>query len=355
MSGDHAPSSAGNEGSIRQFSLQQYNRAISELRKHMSATGHQSVEVALICCLLFIYFDILSGYRASALCHLENGLNILRGWRARNVHSSSSNTWLPSSQSNIIEGYLIQLFCRLDIQASLLLDTRIPQSCTILPMGGNEVTEFTPTRFSGLADARIVLEKIANYLTYFIAKQRQNPDRFSDSIPSAIIIEQAKINARLRGWSQALDDLLIRRGATMSNNDLGAVILLKMHRKGISLVLTHAESPSERVSDRFTGDFADVVSLAELLLKSTGVTRFSKGPPIFALDLGVIAPLFMTATFCRDATVRRKAISLLYASARQEALLDGATVAKIAERGDARQDRAVPGGVLELCTKVRSD
>ena len=351
MSGDHAPSSAGREESIRRFSLQQYNRAISELRTHMSTTGHQSVEVALVCCLLFIYFDILSGYHESARCHLENGLNILRGWRARNAHSSSSNTWLPSSQSNLIDGYLVQLFCRLDIQASLLLGTRIPQSCTILPMGGNEVTEFTPTRFSGLADARNVLEKIANYLTYFIARKRQNPDRFPDSIPSAIIIEQAKIDARLRAWSQALEDLLIRTGTTMSNNELGAVVLLKMHRKGISLILTHAESPSERVPDRFTGDFAEVISLAESLLKSTGVTGSSKGSPIFALDLGVIAPLFMTAKLCSNATVRRKAISLLYASARQEALLDGATVAKIAERVNARVDRAVPGGVLELRNK----
>ena len=350
ISEDHA-ARTGREEWNRRFSLQQYNKAIAKLRKHLLTKGHQSVEVALICCLLFVCFESLLGNHESALCHMESGLDILRSWRARNVHSPSSNIWSPSSESDIVEDHLIQVFCRLDMQATLLLDTRIPQFLTILPIDGNEATDFIPTRFASLTEARNVLDTIGNQLAYFIILNHPDPDRPPDSVPSTMITEQAKLDARLQEWSQAFDDLLKRTSTTMSIIELRGAILLKIHRKAMSLLLAAGESISERVFDKFTSAFAEITSLAECLLKSTGDTRSSARSPTFALDLGVIAPLYMAARKCTDPSIRRHAISLLYASARREALWDGVLAAKVAERVETMEDRMVPGGVLELAQR----
>lgn len=350
ISEDHA-ARTGQEEWDRRFALQQYNRAIINLRKHLSTSGHQSVEVALICCLLFICFESLSGNHKSALCHLESGLDILRNWRTRNIHLSSSNVWFPSSESDIIEDHLIQVFSRLDMQAILLLDTRIPQFYTMPPTVGNEANDLVPTRFAGLTEARNVLEKIGNQLACFIVLNCPDPDQPPDSVAPATIMEQAELNDQLERWTQGYDDLLKRTSTTLSIQELRGAILLKLHRKAMFLILAGGQSMSERVFARFTDAFAEITSLAESLLKSSGGSGSSDGSPTFAIDLGVVAPLYMTARKCSDPTVRRRAISLLHASARREALWDGVMVAKIAEQVEAEKDRMVPGNVLELAQK----
>ncbi|KAI4124592.1 MAG: hypothetical protein LQ347_005681, partial [Umbilicaria vellea] len=348
--GDYATKTGRNEWECR-FSLQQYNRAITKLRKHLSTKGHQSVEVALICCLLFICFESLLGNHESALCHLESGIDILRGWRARNVHLSSSNIWSPSSESDIIEDHLVQVFSRLDMQATLLLDTRVPQCQTIQPIHGNIALDCIPTRFVGLSEARSVLDKIGNQLALFIITNHPDPDLPPDSVSSATKMEQTELTARLEGWSQAYDDLLTKTSTMMTVNELRGAILLRMHRKALSLILAGGVSVSERVFDRFTGTFAEIISLSESLLKSKGRSGFAKGSPTFALDLGIVAPLYMTARKCTDPIIRQRAVSLLHASARREAFWDGAMAAKVAEQVEAEHNRMVPGGVLELAQK----
>lgn len=338
----------GQEEWKTRFSLQQYNRAISNLRKHLSSKGHQSVEVALICCLLFICFESLVGNHESALCHLESGLDILSGWRSRNIHISSSNIWSPSSGSDIIEDHLIQVFSRLDMQATLLLDTRIPRFHTIQPMHGNKAVDCIPTRFVGLGEAKNVLDKIGNQLAYFIITRHPDPELPPDSVSAATIMEQTELNAQLEGWSQAYDDLLEKTSTMMTVNELRGAILLKMHRKAMALLLAGGGSVSERVFDGFTGTFAEIISLSESLLKSNRGSGRSDGSSTFALDLGIIAPLYMTARKSTDPAMRQRAISLLYASARREAFWDGNMAAKIAERVEAGQNRTVSGGILVL-------
>lgn len=52
--------------------------------------------------------------------------------------------------------------------------------------------------------------------------------------------------------------------------------------------------------------------------------------PSFSADLGIVPPLFVVATKCRDPTVRREAIQLLRSSARREGMWDSEMTANIA-------------------------
>lgn len=51
--------------------------------------------------------------------------------------------------------------------------------------------------------------------------------------------------------------------------------------------------------------------------------------PSFSADLGIVPPLFVVATKCRDPTVRRQAIQLLMSSSRREGMWDSELIARI--------------------------
>lgn len=75
------------------------------------------------------------------------------------------------------------------------------------------------------------------------------------------------------------------------------------------------------------------VSLAEanLGLSNSDSQDTKPLPPSFALDMGVIGPLYEVARRCRDPGLRRKIVHLLRMSNRQEGLLKSSTYAKIVE------------------------
>ena len=321
----------------RRFSLQQYNKAIHKLGKDLSTKGCQSAEVALTCCLLFFCFESVQGNHKSALCHLQSGLEILRSWRVKDSQSSFNNIWISSSKSDIIEDYLVRVFSHLDMQASLFLhtNTRLPPLHTLLTNSGSDATHFIPISFASLDQARNMLEKLSNRLAYFIILNQPDPDRSPDNIPSTVIEEHNDLTAQLQRWSQLFDDLLKMTSIKMSTNELRGAVLLRMQRKTMSLILATGGPVAESTVDEYTGTFTEIASLAESLLKTTGGPGAPAGPPSFSLELGVIAPLYLTARKCSDLTVRQHARSLLYASVCREGLWDGPAVAKIAERVEA--------------------
>jgi hypothetical protein len=60
------------------FTIQQYNKSISKLQRHVGSSSPESIYVTLICCLAFICLETLRGHHEAAITHLTNGLNILR-------------------------------------------------------------------------------------------------------------------------------------------------------------------------------------------------------------------------------------------------------------------------------------
>ncbi|OIW32244.1 hypothetical protein CONLIGDRAFT_572876, partial [Coniochaeta ligniaria NRRL 30616] len=60
------------------FTIQQYNKSISKLQRHVGSSSPESIQVTLICCLAFICLETLRGHHEAAITHLINGLNILQ-------------------------------------------------------------------------------------------------------------------------------------------------------------------------------------------------------------------------------------------------------------------------------------
>ena len=94
------------------FAISQYTKAISHLRRSLSA-GKQAPLTALMSCILFVCFDSLRGYFDSAMVHLQSGLKILRDMKTKS-----------QEDDDIVENNLSPLFMRLSIQSILYIDTR---------------------------------------------------------------------------------------------------------------------------------------------------------------------------------------------------------------------------------------
>jgi hypothetical protein len=107
-----------------------------------------------------------------------------------------------------------------------------------------------------------------------------------------------------------------------------AALILSLYLKCTSIILANILEDSEMVYDSFLPDFKYIVRTCFRLISAQEKTQLPKNPR-FSFDVGVIPPLHLTATKCRDSGTRRAAIDLLFASPRQEGMWDGVLSARI--------------------------
>lgn len=161
-------------------------------------------------------------------------------------------------------------------------------------------------------------------------------------------------------WTSVFDTWVTSTQAQASNHP--SVMLLKVWRVTIGVLLQLEWPPSELSWDAYLSEFVEVVALAADMLGAPASlfnhspsvfsqgqdepsspdssdtslplrTRPWKSPPsIFLVTLGIITPLYMCATRCRDSVTRHQAIALLFYCQRREGLWDSEVAARIATR-----------------------
>ncbi|KAK4174036.1 hypothetical protein QBC36DRAFT_358451 [Triangularia setosa] len=104
------------------FVIQQYNKSIEKLQRHVGSTGTDSVKITLLCCLAFIFLETVRSNHSVAVTHLVNGLRILQSMPF-NVFDCLSDAsifvWPPLGTGHQRDGLempdIIQLFARLEV------------------------------------------------------------------------------------------------------------------------------------------------------------------------------------------------------------------------------------------------
>jgi len=148
-----------------------------------------------------------------------------------------------------------------------------------------------------------------------------NPPEFEIKRKYAYYIRQ------LSSFASAYKPLLDRAISPAGEILHPSALILSLHHKATIITLAAVTSDSEIVYDAFLPDFQYITHTCALLIASQSV----KGPrnPRFSLDVGIVPPLHITATKCRNPVVRREAVNLLFASPRQEGIWDGVLTARI--------------------------
>lgn len=356
------------------FALQQYTKSVKRLREALQDGETGSPRTVLICIVLFTCFQSFIGDHKNAILQIQSGLSLLEERRAEQRQP------LMLQSPPVLEDELVQMFTRLAVQAKsydmafhfpapyvIRLNPSAtpsspsdPSSPSSNSSGSSEPT--IPDQFSTLQDARTSLDSLTERIMCFSEALSAFFGGPAHILPASIRHSGQSFRGSLDRWSRAFEPLLeSRRNIGVTNTQRAGINVCKMMQLMTAVLFWTGFSLSEMHFDAFTTEFRFIVELAKeivvdeelsLAAKRCGSLAkcrhhqrsyhqvlpapfsedngFNHIKPSFALDLGIVPPLFVVATKCRDRKLRREAIQLLVSSPRREGMWDSILSARVA-------------------------
>ncbi|TVY69017.1 putative transcriptional regulatory protein, partial [Lachnellula suecica] len=319
-----APSSSSNGDPKAQLALNQYAKAMGELRRSL-AKGKEEPLTALMSCILFVCFDCMRGWFESAMIHLESGLKILQDIRS------------SSSKNRIIEDNIAPLLMRLSIQSIIYVGTRSPDDQKAFARQLTDVfgkAIVVPEEFESLEEARKALEQLVDGLfrtNYTMGGHISVPlgplDRF------AIFDEYA---TQLSLWNHAFEKFMKTKSNNLSSREVQGAALLKIHHTTVKIMTGLSlgrEGVNEKLLLKFSDDFQIVVNLSKPLIAAIEQdTKKGKPSLTFVCDLGLIAPLYYVCVNCPVVSIRKAAMELLLWCPRREGMWNSVLIAQMIQQ-----------------------
>jgi hypothetical protein len=371
------------------FALQQYGKALTRLRESLQTNERRPQRTVLISIVLFTCFQSFTGDHRAAIAQIQHGLGLLEERR------QEAKQPLMERKDDIVEDELVQVFTRLAIQAKSYdmafhfphpyvirlspgkPDSSAPQS----PSSPSDATSDAsmdphyPEVFATSQEARSALDTLCERIMRFHETLSSYQSGPKGILPAHVKIQSYGFIKQFSQWAEAFDPLLqARRHLGVSNTERAGINVLRMLLLNGSILFHMSYSTSEMNFDNFYKDFKEIVDLAkevvvdeELTLaqarcgnpSSCRHTRTNRPPrnpahyfpgltshqpgayreednychikASFALDLGIVAPLFVAATKCRERKLRREAIRLLMSSPRREGMWDSILSGRVAQ------------------------
>ncbi|KFX99103.1 hypothetical protein O988_04050 [Pseudogymnoascus sp. VKM F-3808] len=289
--------SLGHKNAESIFAVKQYMKAISHLRRSLSARK-QAPLTALMSCLLFVCFDYLRGNFDSAMLHLQSGLEIFGDLMGQG-----------EEDGDIAEQSIAPLFMRLTAQSILYIDTR----------NAFDQRQFAKQlmhiRLSGPSDIPETVFYICD------ADQPMNAQ-----LPEAYKTYKT-YSAQLLAWDSSFSAFMSLKSHTLTALHIRGAALLKIHHITATIMgrsipdLTDPRSIAAAANDaavfaRCINDFETVISLSKSLIAAAEQDTLRgngslTGGLTFSTDMGVVAPLYYICIKCVDVPLREQAIDLL--------------------------------------------
>lgn len=192
-----------------------------------------------------------------------------------------------------------------------------------------------PASFSSIEEAKNIFEYgRCQFASAQAAVISCDPIQFLDAVEA----RTDQYAALLSKFSLALQALVDSKGSSLTPKEDIAIAVLKLHvlYSYASLKLEQLPSNNPSLRDAFLPQFQEMVLLGEKIIaeaiSSTLPSSENRTTTSFCLDIGILIPLYTVASQCRDPIIRRKAITLLRSTSRQEGLWNSLLVAKAAER-----------------------
>jgi hypothetical protein len=360
------------------FALHQYGKALARLREGLENQETRSQRTVLISIVLFTCFQSFTGDHKAAISQIQHGLGLLEERR------QDSTQPLVRRKDDIVEDELVQMFTRLAIQAKSydmafhfpypyvirLSPQRQDPSSPTSPSSPSDaastasIDAHIPVVFTSSQEARQALDSLCERIMRFnelLSSYHPGPNNI---LPKSVQSSSYGFKMQLGQWAAAFQPLLeARRRPGVTNTERAGIDVLKMIHLTTTILFFMGFSTTEMDFDKFLGPCKEIVELAkevvvdeELFLAQErcgdqnicrhkiangnkthnhqfpGLVAHQPGAyhednyshikASFALDLGIVPPLFVVATKCRDRRVRRDAIRLLLSSPRREGMWD---------------------------------
>jgi hypothetical protein len=370
------------------FAFQQYGKSLKRLWESLENKESRSQRTVLMSIVLFTCFQSFIGDHKAAIKQIQSGLSLLEERR------QESRQPLVQRQEDVVEDELIQMFTRLAVQAKsydmafhfphpyviqLSPNTRDDPMSPTSPSSPSDAAsvsslEFIPEIFTTSKEARGALDSLCERIMRFNEQLSSFNPGPNNILPRHLQSRGAGFRLQLQQWSIAFGPLLeTRKNRSVTITERAGIDVLKMIQLMSTILFLMGFSTSEMDFDGFIPQFKEIVELAkevvvdeELSLAAqrcgdlsncrhrqhNATTNFqnefpgmashlpvgfreedgySHIKPSFALDLGIVPPLFVVATKCRDRKLRREAIRLLASSPRREGMWDSILCAKVSQ------------------------
>ncbi|KND89506.1 Transcriptional regulatory protein moc3, partial [Tolypocladium ophioglossoides CBS 100239] len=290
---------------MRRLALRHYGRCIQEMQR-MAARARDDgrcVNVALLCAVVCICFELRMDEPVAALSHLEHGLSIIRA-----NHAS-------------VDADLALAFSRLDVQAAIFLGRRAPA------LDVDCVAAYAVAAGGGYEEADRDLTCLTSRLFSFM---RTVADGFRYCSPGSVPLHVAAEASKLDNALAAFRDRYLAPGTPFADSGPPAeTALIRVKHLTATILLAASLAAEEAIYDRFTPQFRDIVGLCAGLIDGAERETTRAG---FSLDLGVVHALYVTACKCRHPRVRRRAVRLLDAVPGAEGAWEARQYARIGQR-----------------------
>lgn len=312
------------------FALQQCNKAIGHLNQTIGSDKHHSKEMLLLSCAIFICFESLQGNYESALSHMQCGLQIFRDWQAEANKSSLLAVATSSHHHQSVDSELVQMFSRLNMQPLLFPDTHL-FSTDFIKQDAPLTFDPIPSVFKALKEARNCLDNCMNYeLQSLVAAFHNRQGSENDSDVGGP--QNPTTKYLLPQWSAAFNAFKIKAGPSPKPEELQGAMLLEIQYNCAQILLSVGMPPKETAFDYSGALFESIITMATSHVLNSGSRQSSERTCHVSFETGLIPPLYFTATRCRDAWIRRQALSLLSSTPRLECIWNSEMLSKIAER-----------------------
>ncbi|KAH7336354.1 hypothetical protein BKA65DRAFT_32566 [Rhexocercosporidium sp. MPI-PUGE-AT-0058] len=340
--------------SVRAFALEHYDKFLEGAKGTMSLMGRGEVRrTAMIVCLLVVCIENMQYRYSNALEHAQNGLRLMEELRS-DIPNAKEPNGMSSPIPNIIEDEIIQQYHRMELQVMAMYDARTPSEHTRLKQEGSASIKDMPELFTSLEQARLYLDLVMRRTYHFMgyaladgsaflkfsqdvrqssSKEENLPKDISSWLrdaPEELQVEQEMYAAENRRWALAFEPMFRVALRNIERVESIRFLLLKIHSLTMTVRLAGHLSKSEMVYDTFMSEFKQIIFLADVVLKHRHVHKFFAGGA-FSFDMGLIYPLMTPAMSCRDRTLRREAIALLFIRPWREAQWHSQTSADIAQ------------------------
>jgi hypothetical protein len=344
-----------------QVAIRKYSEACNAMLL-LSGDKISTNKTRLMASVLLACFDSFIGDHRQAIVQIQTGLRLLariQDDRARHPHSSER-----------VEEDLLVIFTRFAIQAkSYDMAFHFPHpyviqlgpqslndpSSPLSDSGSPQPSSPIPHQFSSLREARIASDQLCEMLLRFIEHLQAAAKEPSYTLPPSWLQLGATFQTQIDSWTKAFEPIFRSRLQPGINLiEKSAIAALKMFHMNTNIVFLTIFCKTEVQFDAFLPHFKEIVGLGWEVVgddekraapdrcpdpqrcqhqHDNPRTAFSTHniKPSFSADLGIVTPLFVVATKCREPTVRREAIRLLKSSARREGMWDSELAANIAQ------------------------
>ncbi|EEU37735.1 uncharacterized protein NECHADRAFT_102197 [Fusarium vanettenii 77-13-4] len=328
---------------LRGLAMQEYNKAISHIVPHMSMDSAFNIHCTLVCCILFIAFEGITGRYPESVRHLRAGNRLLA------LPALASDT-----QGQHVTRKLTQMFATLGVEASIFLEDNILPA-TDPPYRAISASEApAATAFRDLDDANYELRKLDVEAVETMAEEpweTYSSDQSPDSEKIMYDEETWKaLDQKFYHWNDRFEmtkSMLQEKQPLMIDATQLAILTVAQEFWKMSMTWGPNSPPPTEAMSSFL-DASD--ALAQLVVVP--------GHPTFSLDGDLISGLSFVISYSEDEQLRTRALDMLRSLNRREGIWDSKEVLEMHEVAlsleDAKEwyEKEVPGGLPGFMMEV---